>query len=192
VAWTTPATAVAGSTALTAAFWNTNVRDQFNSMGLVHILTESFTTAATVSVNNCFSDMFQNYKVVIQHTSSVGGLGTSYSIRLRVGGTDNTTASSYVRERSLSAAGVQSNSGSTGDSFSTVIIASATRCVADITFARPFEAAPTGFVMSSSRSNALTLAGGEHNQSTSYDGFSIIPSSGTTTGTIRVYGYLNG
>jgi hypothetical protein len=32
MAWTTPSTATAGSTALTAAFWNAEVRDRFNTV----------------------------------------------------------------------------------------------------------------------------------------------------------------
>lgn len=53
MAWTTPATATAGSTALTAAFWNTQVRD--NSLALYGAVrrlayierTTSYTTTAT-------------------------------------------------------------------------------------------------------------------------------------------------
>jgi hypothetical protein len=45
VAWTTPATATAGSTALTASFWNTNVRD--NTIALPRGYVAATTLATT-------------------------------------------------------------------------------------------------------------------------------------------------
>jgi hypothetical protein len=56
MAWTTPSTAVAGSTALTAAFWNQQVRDNTNALydsvrrlGYVERTTGSFTVPYSVS-----------------------------------------------------------------------------------------------------------------------------------------------
>lgn len=50
MAWTTPATAVAGSTALTASFWNTNVRD--NSLALPRGYITQTTLATTFSTSS--------------------------------------------------------------------------------------------------------------------------------------------
>ena len=51
MAWTTPDTAVAGSTALTAAFWNANVRDNLNNLrALANLKSTTLTTTTTTTV----------------------------------------------------------------------------------------------------------------------------------------------
>jgi hypothetical protein len=65
MAWTTPSTAVAGSTALTASFWNTNVRDNtvelYNSvrrLGYQQITSNYTASAANVgAAANMFSSI---------------------------------------------------------------------------------------------------------------------------------------
>jgi len=49
VAWTTPATASAGSTALTAAFWNTNVRDNLSELAPFFAAWTSYTPTITAA-----------------------------------------------------------------------------------------------------------------------------------------------
>ena len=51
MAWTTPSTAVAGSTALTAAFWNEQVRDNMaNLRALANVVQTVKTDTATISL----------------------------------------------------------------------------------------------------------------------------------------------
>lgn len=195
MAFVTPTDVTVGSV-LTASKYNQEVVENTvelrNRDGLVHVLTQTVTAASPVNVNGCFSSAFENYKVVIRHTSSEAPPGTAYSIRLRVSGSDNSTANSYVRERLISSAGSVSGATTTGADWNNVVVANNTLCTAEITFSRPFVAATTGFLVTSSRSDSVTTSGGQHNQSTSYDGFSLIAGSGTITGVIRVYGYNDG
>jgi hypothetical protein len=193
MAFTTPGTAVAGDV-LTAAFWNSNVRDNslelFNTMGLTHITTQSFTTASTVSINNCFSSSYSNYHVVIEHLSSEAA--QTQAVRMRVAGADNTTASSYVRERLLSVNQVVTGNSTTSDMFNSLAPANTLTSTAMFIFTRPFEAVDTGILSVAGRSTSIGISAGNHNQATSYDGFSFIAGAGTMTGVIRVYGYRNG
>jgi hypothetical protein len=59
----------------------------------------------------------------------------------------------------------------------------------------PFTAIQTSFFGTSANwdnGNTRTVAEtsqGMHNAATSYDGFSILPNSGTMTGTVNIYGY---
>jgi hypothetical protein len=150
--------------------------------------TVTFSASSTVSINGCFSSLFENYKVVITHVASTG---TSHGIRLRASGTDNSTASSYVRERMLSVLGTVSGGNTTASDWSLVLLGTTTISTAEITFAQPFLAETTGLMINGARSDAVAMIGGRHNQSVSYDGFSILAGVNTITGTLRIYGYAN-
>ena len=51
MAWTTPGTATAGEV-LTAAFWNTNVRDNLNALGNIFGAATTYTPSLTASTTN--------------------------------------------------------------------------------------------------------------------------------------------
>ena len=86
MAFTTPGTAVAGEV-LTAAFWNTNVRDNLNDIqtrvldtGLVHLNTTTLSATATVNVDGVFTSTYENYMVVFGAVAS-GGIDVNYKLR---------------------------------------------------------------------------------------------------------------
>jgi hypothetical protein len=62
-----------------------------------------------------------------------------------------------------------------------------------VEFHRPFTTSPTSAIsLGTNEGNTeIRAVGGyfRHTTSTSFDGFSIIPNSGTITGTVSVYGY---
>ena len=192
MAWTTPATAVAGSTALTAAFWNQQVRDNLNAVGLVHLDTTSFSAATSVSINDVFSSEYDAYRILITGTSSVAG---NVNLRLRVSGSDNATANAYERQylvvtntsvaagRDLLDAGVAGLFGSTASVVSIDIhgpaLADETQCFSH-----------SSVRGSGSNSVSIRLEAFCHTLSTAYDGFTLIRSSSNTlTGTVSTYGY---
>jgi hypothetical protein len=161
--------------------------------GLVHIATESFSAISSVSLNNCFSSTYQNYKIVI---SCIGSTSANVFVRWRTGGTDNSTASSYQVQlmtainTSVAAARGDTNQGEIG----------AIRTAAYNGFSydifNVFESQKTMLIGSCADEGATGFIhrdyGILHNQTVSYDGFSFYPNAGTITGTIRVYGYRNG
>jgi len=194
MAWTNPATVAAGDT-LAAAFWNEQVRDnsaylkaEADAVGAVFVGSTTFTAAASFSLNNVFSAAYQNYLVVMQYVASAE---TSANIRLRVGGLDNDTASSYTRERLISASGAVTGANVNGAEWATSIVANANQCTAQIILTRVAEAIGTGIQAVSVRSNAVAITGGFHNHTVAYDGMTLTPAAGTFTGVARVYGMRN-
>jgi hypothetical protein len=156
--------------------------------GLTLINTTSFSAVASQSINDVFSATYDNYKIIF-----VGSASTVISInfRLRVAGVD-ASGSNYIRQRILAD--------------STSVAGARTTAVAyfpgDVEFdpstqiielANPAKASKTAFntqglIITGGNTN-LILTAGQHDLSTAYDGFSIIASSGTITGTVSVYGY---
>lgn len=152
----------------------------------------TFTAASAVNVNGCFTSAYENYLVQFRvPTRSTGG---QVQLRLRLSGTDN-TASEYDYQRlvasSTTAASTTASAGNIWDS-----IAGGNRATqrGQFTFLAPALAVPTFVDANVSDSDATSNFGrvgysGWHRASTAFDGFSLISSTGTMTGTLKVYGY---
>jgi hypothetical protein len=201
MAFTTPGTAVAGSV-LTSAFWNTNVRDNTNylkdeadAVGLVHIFSADLPSAGALSVNNCFSASFFSYRVLISYTAASTALQTFMKLRA---GTDNSanyfTGGSLVRETGVTSTLNISNGGN-GFQIGSVNTAGVLRCSASIDLNGPFEVRPTAGSFTSSSNDATSFFGSggglAHSNSSSFDGFSVIVTTGTIAANVKVYGYRN-
>jgi hypothetical protein len=163
------------------------------SSGLTYISSSSPSGASSLTMDSVFSSTYQNYLLVGTFT---GSADADVPIIFRTGGTDNTNASySYVNlfnnTTTVSPGGLTSgatsgkftNSGSSGTSvFSTTIF-------------NPFASLHTGYITNQTRfiGSGIGQCGfyGGFNTTTSFDGFKLAPSSGTFTGTIRLYGIAN-
>jgi hypothetical protein len=159
--------------------------------GLVHVATESFSAVSSVSLNGVFTSAYDNYKVFVRLSRS--GSNITINLRYRAAGTD-TTSSDYFWQRlfgSGATAGASSETSATllnvfGDNntdetMAVMEISSPALAARTMSFTQ-VNYADGGVVMSIVGSLRLTNA---------YDGFTLIPSSGTITGTLRVYGYQN-
>jgi hypothetical protein len=197
MAFITPGTAVAGEV-LTAAFWNTQVRDNLNALdaagandvGLVHITTVTISAAATTNINNCFSADYDNYEII---WSGFASANIGARMRLRVGGSDNSTANSYFTQTANRDATTAGGTRVTATEWQMPSINSAAGNVMRMTIGRPFLAEATGLTATNTSSAAgvfLEVFSGTHNQATSYDGFSIFTGSANTiTGALGIYGW---
>jgi len=147
--------------------------------GLVLVTRNTFSAESNVSVNNCFSATYQNYLMILNLQASAQA---QIRLRLRSAGTDNSTAGSYI----YTSAQAQYPIGFCDSS--TIPMAAMSGIF------NPFLASNTlitpGGVNSSTSSSDLAVPL-RHNQSVSYDGFSLFPQSGTMTGTFSIYGYQN-
>ena len=152
--------------------------------------TVTFTGASSVSVNGCFSATYTNYLVLINWFTATS---VDPTLRWRVGGVDNSTASSYVCNVASTGATswqVQTDTASSATFSYSSGSASTAKTETLLYIYEPFLAVQTRH----NQNNAGTLSYGQqqivgkHNQSTSYDGFSILSSS-NLTGTLTVYGY---
>jgi len=158
--------------------------------GLVKINTTTFSAVASQSINDVFSTTYDNYLILTSHTNS--SAAQDLNIRLRVGGADNSTASSYVRQLMEASGSTVSGGRTTTDRHVFGVTNDILSNAQSLTVFNPFIAQPTVFYSQdlNSRSNAfIAVWGGTHNQSTSYTGFTIFPSAGNITGKITVFGY---
>jgi hypothetical protein len=161
--------------------------------GLDLIVTQSFSAASSVSLNNCFSADYDNYQIAIQFSSVSADV--DIFARMRATSTDASGAN-YATQYTLSVSTTVSASlagGNTNFYFYGADIANGSRYAAILDVFRPFAASPTSIVANISGTNGVGALGtfsaaGHHSLSTSYDGFSLLPSGGNITGTIAVYG----
>lgn len=152
----------------------------------------TFTGASSVSLNNCFSSTYQNYRILISNSASTGN---QQFLRLRLSGTDTTTnyywAGLYVPTSSTATIAGFNGSGSTSW-FRILGSSNGNRTTSSIDVFNAQDALITSY-----NSNATDDYGyavyhaGAINNTTQYDGFSVVASTGTMTGTLRVYGYKN-
>jgi hypothetical protein len=160
--------------------------------GLIHINTTSFSAVASQSINDVFSATYDNYLILGTLVGSGGAVDVN--LRLRVSGTD-ASGSNYNSQIFLASGATLT--GSQSLSATSINVAAATssdygQFKTNIFF--PFAAQPTlletvrGFASASNIPNMKSVLGG-HNVSTSYTGFTIIPTSTNITGAISVYGY---
>ena len=162
--------------------------------GMVLINTTTFSAAASVSINNCFSATYENYQIVV--SKFVGTGNGDFKIRMRSAGTDasgsnytfqlftaNGTTPDYARYSSQTAGQIAS------------IRTDANGSDVSLNIFRPFVTSPTnmttGVGYDSYSGAMISNFVSSHSLSTSYDGFTLYPSTGTMTGTVRIYGYRN-
>lgn len=156
----------------------------------------SFSASTTVSVNGCFSANYLNYLVVLSSTHLAN---VPIRFRMRLAGTDASGATDYRTGWIISTSGAAidgSTAASNGAASGYIMQHSFDgNTVANSTFGSPFVAAPTNVVSSVIASSLSRTDGGstysQHILGTSYDGLTILPASGSITGTLRIYGLRN-
>jgi hypothetical protein len=163
--------------------------------GMVLLNTTSFTTQSTVSVNDVFSSIYDNYKIVASFNTPTADSGVLF--RFRVSGSDNTT-SNYVRTCQHTSSSAITNRSDTSTSFDIIQtdLSTAEGYAFTYEIQKPFltefttgQVATNG-VFSTGTKN--TLAGGLlFSANTSFTGFTVFNGSGNISGTLSVYGYRN-
>ena len=153
----------------------------------------SFTASTSISLNGIFTSTYDHYKVEIYTTASSTAV---LRVVLRSAGTDATAANYdytllYANSGTPGATTVAANAYWT---LNAAILSTVMKHNLELT--NPFLASMTTAI---GRSVAYASAvaplignfGGGHRLSTSYDGLTFTASTGSLTGTIRVYGYNN-
>jgi len=166
---------------------------QMNAIGLWKVSASTFSAAASHSVNNCFTSDFDAYRV-IAHFSSSTSLTTT--MRLRVGGVDNSGASSYgiTILKAFNSTTDSSTSNTSSFGFSGTAQGAITALSFDIW--QPAVAVNTvinglttqGMIAENAKTSTFW---GRHDVNTAFDGFTLIASTGNITGYVKVYGYRN-
>lgn len=157
--------------------------------------TVTFSGATAISLNNVFTSAYRNYKIVV-NTPIVSTAG-NLAIRLRNGGTDNTTNNYYQYWLINRVTGAtQTNSGGPNNYQSLYPYTNVTNGLFNYSgdiFAPNVSTVVTtinGVAMGSdSTSTANVLSGIMFNATGSFDGITLLTTAGTVGGTVTVYGY---
>lgn len=165
--------------------------------GLDLITTQSFSAASSVSVNGCFTATYENYLLAAWYTTSGG---VDVRLRMRSSSTDNSTSNYFFAGTRTTTAASVSGFGGASATYFQVCSATGSSPIATsfaIHLMSPQAANRTqysgtgaGYAGGTSTYTAETM-GGQFVDTTAFDGLTLYPSSGTITGTIRVYGYRN-
>lgn len=156
------------------------------------ITSASGTAVSSISINNCFSAGYDHYLVMRNLLGSAGD--ARIDLRLRVASTDASGADyryQYVEAASTSVSGARATAQTTmryalGNTELTSYGLSRTWISNPFAAVRTTAWSDMGFDQDGSI--VLDSFVSEHDLTTSYDGFTAIPSTGTITGSIYVYG----
>jgi hypothetical protein len=164
--------------------------------GLTLLTTQSFTSVASVNVNDVFSAAYDNYRIFV--TSGVStNADRVITLRLRVGGADDTGTAYRLQSNGINASGTAVNSVST----STTSFVLQTNCYyndflfsAALDIANPFASTFTNLTGQSVGGNNTVNFGLNVNanfiSTTSFTGFTLLNSAGNfTSGKVSVFGY---
>ena len=194
--------AVAGQV-LSAAFWNSNVRDntafvkaETDVVGLKFISSTAL-SGVTTNISNVFSSTYDSYRVVISGISSATSTVRAVSLRYRTS-SDDTTGAYHWYETALYAVGTTSAGGAQSQT-SAKLTSTSTFGGGQIVFdvVNPNAALVTTLTGSSFTYQAdvgsfvYRTLGSVMNTSTQYTGFSVFGVTDALSGTVKVYGYRN-
>ena len=161
--------------------------------GLTLINTTSFSGVASQAINNVFTSTYDNYRIVFNSIIATSDQGIFF--RLRVGGVDTAGTAYYFagNARSYTGSGATTGLGTiagnaTSNFYLTGTSTSGYRsAIVDIN--NPFLARITTYNTLGFNSADGFHVSGILSNTTSYDGFNILPAANNITGEVSVYGY---
>jgi hypothetical protein len=165
-----------------------------STSGLTLINTTTFSAVASQSINDVFSATYKNY--LIQFNMSGSTTNTDVAMRLRVSGADNST-SNYTRSAIFQSSATVTGQRLTGQTLWDGIaeVATGVQSASQVTIFNPFATEYTSVLQHEAAivngNITMTLRTYGINLTTSFTGFTLIPGSGTITGSVSVYGYNN-
>jgi len=178
-------TLVADSAEATGLKWATA-----SSGALTYVGGATFSASSAVNVNDVFSSTYNNYVVYTYYTSTAS---TDIDYRLRVSGADNTTSNYTTQRTNINGSTVTTNRFTVAQW--TNYTSTSTGNYVKLEIFAPFQSQITGAQMSLTGNVGTAIEGTtsfhSFNLTTSFTGFSIVPSSGTITGLVKVYGLAN-
>jgi hypothetical protein len=158
--------------------------------GMTFIDEETFTSVSSVSFNNVFTSTYAHYYITFNY---VGTIADATRIRLRASGSDNTTSNYSSQKFEADGTGTTISRATSNDKWNNINI-STNGDSGEFTIFNPQTALKTsGYAVGSYNGSDVRMQAFSQffNATTSFDGFTLFPSSGNFTGTIRVYGLAN-
>jgi len=163
--------------------------------GLVFITGASFSAAATVSFPaDTFTSTYENYRVIFNIASS--SASNNIRFRMRAAGSDNSTANYAVGGWSVLYGGTTAVAAASGDTagylLGTITTVGNQMAMDVISPKATANTEVLGIQTGGSGANgAAGFFGNAFLATTSFDSMTIYPTSGTITGSYKVYGYSN-
>lgn len=154
----------------------------------------SFSAATSVSVNGCFTTAYDSYRIVCFGTASA--INLEIQGRLRLSGTDNAAASSYIWQVVRAISGVVAGVRIATTGWNAVTQSDTDGWSFSLDIHRPAlaeQTVATGLgIGSNAVANDYVMAYGlRHNVATAFDGITFFPNGGNISGKLRVYGLRN-
>jgi hypothetical protein len=161
------------------------------NVGAVPLITSSFTSAASVTIDSVFTSDYQNYVAYLNYK---GSNAANLNMQLRAGGVTTTTqyylSGSEVQNGSSTVTGFNTSNGSGFDRVCRTDTGNEGNGM--ITLFSPQTASIRTLVNFHACDTLLNrIGGGFLNATTQYDGVIFTPGSGTITGTVRIFGMRN-
>jgi hypothetical protein len=155
----------------------------------------TFSGATSLSLNSVFTSSYSTYRIIT--TLSGSAAGAAIYMRLRASSSDSSTGSYFYTgnwQRHTNTSYLSWNgAGTTFFDLGRVQGSAAIISYIAMDITNPLASTRTNYTMSAqvddNNSPMWINSGGIHVSSTSFDGFTIYPTSGNFTGTIQVYGY---
>jgi hypothetical protein len=163
------------------------------SKGALILLNRTdFSGSSAININSCFSSTYDNYKILVSVTSTSTNFDPLW-LRMRSGTTDNSSGNYRYQQRYFSYGGSGGDGTSTtGTGFPLASVDTGTTTIgmrASVDVLVPFITSNTSYSYQGTQYGYGFYGNGIMTVNTSYDGFSLVPNSGTVTGTVSVYGY---
>jgi hypothetical protein len=150
----------------------------------------TFSAVSSVSLNGCFTSTYDNYLILVDYVNSNED---TLRMRMRVSGTDNSSANYGLARFNFRSGGSSTAGGHTETDWIVGGSGNARKANASIDLFSPFLSTNTSFNSLTANSNGTFMYGdvltGNMSVTTSYTGCTLYVGSGTSTGTIRIYGY---
>jgi hypothetical protein len=155
--------------------------------------TVTFSSGSSVSLNGCFTSTYDHYKILSSNTGS--STIVALNLKMRANGSDSAALyyGGFTGANSEAASAVYGQLNGVS-ALRWAVAKSGETATVEARISNPFiSSARTQFANSFTFSDGTTgrvyNGGGSMVTDTSFDGFSLIPESGTITGTVQVYGY---
>jgi hypothetical protein len=165
--------------------------------GLVHLHTETFSAVSSVSIDDVFSAEYDSYEAIVSSLLP-SATGNSITLNMRSSGSDYTSSNYWYATEYIRTDNTTTRGSGAPQSYQFITITSAASVgyiSTNLRFIGPYTATATRINSESfgysAGNNAAINSGGSVNDVNSFDGFKLSISSGTMSGTIRIYGYRN-
>ena len=154
----------------------------------------SFTGVTSISLNGIFTSTYDNYRVVFV-AKGASSTAITVAIRYRLSGVDNAGSNYYYGGVYVTHASGPTRDYSGGNTYGLVGLLGDYNGTANFDILSPNIATNTTFVSQYEGAGGATAqygtSSGLSTETTAHDGLTILMTSSTMTGAVRVYGYQN-